>query len=481
MSGRIPVNMNFSIDINDQLWSGKISCSLQIFSFSIFSKLYQSVEMLSPYRAQPFLTSSIIILTLRGCFPFIQGFPIPTGTKIEINEETSPNRSNFQDIGKIETQIDMALDLLKDLKVEWKGLRLKKDTLKYIDHKEANFRITDVKERIPLVPLERDLIEKRTTEFEVNLSPFFVGLVLTLLSNLFAFMVRLYKRSLQEYRLNMVTLINYYGVEFINFIVCLQNLAVMFASVVCHLPLPLARALHFLLDFAGFQAVGFVILVAVIRLLFVIKFTRMVELNQEATTKKLSVCMGIFYLIVTMAFLPHQLSSGYISPFDAYLSGTTATITMNRYSIAHCVHMLIALITALTVYFYIQYYLRTQHSMAIVSAESGHADSIVSFRTMVSASVVCTIMVVLLVILQKTEQHFPLGVVLSSTILIGITYNFARRDSIQSYFNFKLKQFYLVHFIWSQQTSFLKNIIRRTAVSEPSVFYIRSQNAVGQA
>ena len=481
MSGRIPVNMNFSIDVNDQLWSGKISCSLQIFSFSIFSKLYQSVEMLSTYRAQPFLTSSIIILTLRGCFPVIQGFPIPTGTKIEINEETSPNLSNFQDIRKIETQIDMALDLLKDLKVEWKGLRLQKDTLKYIDHKEANFRITDAKERIPLAPIEKDLNEKKTTEFEVNLFPFFVGLVLTLLSNLFAFMVRLYKLSLQEYRLNMVTLINYYGVEFINFIVCLQNLAVMFASVVCRLPLSLARALHFLLDFAGFQAAGFVILVAVIRLLFVIKFTRMVELNQEATTKKLSVCMGIFYFIVTMAFLPHQLSSGYVSPFDAYLSGTTATLTMNRYSIAHCVHMLIAFITALTVYFYIQYYLRTQHSMAIVRAESGHADSIVSFRTVVSASVVCTIMVVLLVILQKTEQHFPFGVVLSSTILIGITNNFARRDSIQSYFIFKLKQFYLVHFTWSQQTGFLQNIIRSTAVSESSVFYIRSRNAVCQA
>ena len=55
----------------------------------------------------------------------------------------------------------MALDLLKDLKVEWKGLRLQKDTLKYIDHKEANFRITDAKERIPLAPIEKDLNEKK--------------------------------------------------------------------------------------------------------------------------------------------------------------------------------------------------------------------------------------------------------------------------------------------------------------------------------
>ena len=439
--------------------------------------------MLSPYRAQSFLTLPIIILTLRDCFQVIQGFPIPTETKIEVNEEISSNLSKFQDIGKIETQIDygiMGLDHLKDLKVEWMGLKLQKDTLRYIEHKESNFGITDVKEKIPIDTTEKDLNEKRTREFEVNFLPFFVGLVLTLLSNLFALMIRLYKRSLQEYRLNMVTLMNYYGIECINFIVCLQNLAVMFTSVVCHLPLPLARALHFLLDFAGFQNAGFVISVAVLRLLFVIKFTRMVEFNQEATTKKLTVCMGIFYLLVTMAFLPHQLSSGYIPPFDAFLSGTTATLTMNRYSIAHSVHMLIALITALSVYFYIQYYLRTQHSMSIVSAESGPADSMISFRTMVSMSIICTFMVILLVILQKTKQNFPFGVVLSSTILIGISFNFARKDCIQSYFIFKLKQFYLVHFTWSQQASFLKTILTSTAVSEPSVFYIRSQNAVGQ-
>ena len=62
--------------------------------------------------------------------------------------------------------------------------------------------------------------EKKT--FKSNLLVFIIGLMMCSMSNLFTYMVRIYKRSIPEFKLNMVVLLNYYCVECVNLIVCVQ-------------------------------------------------------------------------------------------------------------------------------------------------------------------------------------------------------------------------------------------------------------------
>ncbi len=58
--------------------------------------------------------------------------------------------------------------------------------------------------------------------FSSNLLVFIIGLMMGSMSNLFTYMVRIYKRSIPEFKLNMVVLLNYYCVECMNLIVCVQ-------------------------------------------------------------------------------------------------------------------------------------------------------------------------------------------------------------------------------------------------------------------
>ena len=58
--------------------------------------------------------------------------------------------------------------------------------------------------------------------WEPNPVVFIVGLLIGFMSNLFSCMVRIYKQSLPEFKLNMIILLNYYCVEFLNLIVWFQ-------------------------------------------------------------------------------------------------------------------------------------------------------------------------------------------------------------------------------------------------------------------
>ena len=58
--------------------------------------------------------------------------------------------------------------------------------------------------------------------FESNPLVFIIGLMMGSISNLFTSMVRIYKRSIPEFKLNMVVLLNYYCVEVVNLVLCIQ-------------------------------------------------------------------------------------------------------------------------------------------------------------------------------------------------------------------------------------------------------------------
>ena len=85
----------------------------------------------------------------------------------------------------------------------------------------------------------------------------------------------------------------------------------MFSSVVCYIPLLVALTLHLLVDFAAFLNVGFVIALALLRLLFVVEFDRVLACNPQSTTKGLSSFMITVYLMNTAkAFVWVHLSFG---------------------------------------------------------------------------------------------------------------------------------------------------------------------------
>ena len=69
--------------------------------------------------------------------------------------------------------------------------------------------------------VDTDQGETRKT-WEPNPVVFIVGLLIGFMSNLFSYMVRVYKQSLPEFNLNMIILLNYYCVEFLNIIVWFQ-------------------------------------------------------------------------------------------------------------------------------------------------------------------------------------------------------------------------------------------------------------------
>ena len=58
--------------------------------------------------------------------------------------------------------------------------------------------------------------------FKSNPLVFIIGLMMCSMSNLITCMVRIYKRSIPEFKINMVVLLNYYCVEGVNLTVCIQ-------------------------------------------------------------------------------------------------------------------------------------------------------------------------------------------------------------------------------------------------------------------
>ena len=100
---------------------------------------------------------------------------------------------------------------------------------------EADVEILEVKNEMENVQgqkttLKHIALEKGTKKikspgkkkFSSNLLVFFIGLMMGSMSNLFTYMVRIYKRSIPEFKLNMVVLLNYNCVECVNLIVCVQ-------------------------------------------------------------------------------------------------------------------------------------------------------------------------------------------------------------------------------------------------------------------
>ena len=135
---------------------------------------------------------------------------------------------------------------------------------------------------------------------------------------------------------------------------------------------------------------------------------------------------------------------GYISPLNAFLTGQNATLAFNNYSIAHCVHTILCLAIIILSYYYIKYYLRKNHSLATVNAESGGpSKSMFNFKALITASVIGSIALILFAFTQKQTQDFPFGVMLSSFILLGININLACQNNIKEYFFLQVKKFVL--------------------------------------
>ena len=128
------------------------------------------------------------------------------------------------------------------------------------------------------------------------------------------------------------------------------------------------------------------------------------------------------------------------------MSGEPATLAINRYSVEHAVHTLIALIIVTFSYYYIKHYIKTHHSAATVNADVSPSKSMFTIKSVVVAVVLALAVLLAVVFLPKYKHSFPTGVFLSSVFLILIEYNFARKNVIKSYFKLQVRKRLTKHF-----------------------------------
>ena len=128
------------------------------------------------------------------------------------------------------------------------------------------------------------------------------------------------------------------------------------------------------------------------------------------------------------------------------MSGEPGTLAINRYSVEHAVHTLMALIVTTFSYFYIKHYIKTHHSAATVNAEFSPSKSMFTIKGVLVGSALASIVLLTVVFLPKYKHSFPTGVFLSSVFLILIEYNFARKNVIKSYFKLQVRKRLTKHF-----------------------------------
>ena len=128
------------------------------------------------------------------------------------------------------------------------------------------------------------------------------------------------------------------------------------------------------------------------------------------------------------------------------MSGEPGTLDINRYSVEHAVHTLMALIVTTFSYFYIKHYIKTHHSAATVNAEFSPSKSMFTIKGVLVGSALASIVLLTVVFLPKYKHSFPTGVFLSSVFLILIEYNFARKNVIKSYFKLQVRKRLTKHF-----------------------------------
>ena len=128
------------------------------------------------------------------------------------------------------------------------------------------------------------------------------------------------------------------------------------------------------------------------------------------------------------------------------MSGEPGTLAINRHSVEHAVHTLMALIVTTFSYFYIKHYIKTHHSAATVNAEFSPSKSMFTIKGVLVGSALASIVLLTVVFLPKYKHSFPTGVFLSSVFLILIEYNFARKNVIKSYFKLQVRKRLTKHF-----------------------------------
>ncbi len=132
------------------------------------------------------------------------------------------------------------------------------------------------------------------------------------------------------------------------------------------------------------------------------------------------------------------------------MSGEPATLGINRYSVEHAVHSLIALLIITFSYYYIKYYLKSHHSVATVTAEFSPSKSMFTIKSVLAGIALTLTVLVTVVFLPKSNPSFPTGVFLTSVILILVEINFARKHVIKSFFMLQVKKKLTQHFTFIQ-------------------------------
>ena len=121
------------------------------------------------------------------------------------------------------------------------------------------------------------------------------------------------------------------------------------------------------------------------------------------------------------------------------------------------------MITVFGSFLYIKYHLKTHHSQATVRAEANHSKSIISLKTTFKGSIIATLSLVTVSILQIIKQNIPLGVIVSSILLTGIVAHIAMNKKSIKYFLTQVKK-YALQRNWSLPKLGRKNQIDPRAI-----------------
>ncbi|XP_023345035.1 uncharacterized protein LOC111714208 isoform X3 [Eurytemora carolleeae] len=262
-------------------------------------------------------------------------------------------------------------------------------------------------------------------------------LIPSLFSNLSAGVIRLYRNSVPFAKMNIIFIINYYIVEMFNLFISLIALSGMWVSIICKLPLFLGTMVMKSLHWVALNMIGLNIVQAALRMLLVLKFDQMMELEPEQAAKQLFLAVQLIYIPTTIIITVIDLQTGFISPYLGYLLGSRAS---NGHDIAWYttdVNAMLALTGTVFAYTFNTLYLKRKHALIIRREIAPPQQNLISLKKLMVGALALALLALAVFVIQtlvspcNRQTTQPL---LVCCIVVGIQLFYSKNESAWNHF-----------------------------------------------
>ncbi|XP_023333462.1 uncharacterized protein LOC111705217 [Eurytemora carolleeae] len=274
-----------------------------------------------------------------------------------------------------------------------------------------------------------------------NFLVFFYMLIILLIANITTCTIRGYRESLPYLRVNIILILNYYLVEIFNAFVSVVCCASMVSSIMS-LPYWLAFSLELVDVYLVYLSLGLSTTISVSRLLMIIKFDRMIELEPEQLSQRILGFLVIIFTII-MGFPAYvAYTQEAVSPQVVYYTVWEEPTAPHPYLACFTIVWTICVLTTVGPYLFGKYYLKKYHILRMEFENRDEAKNIINMRSVIKTVLFTSFFVVSIVVLRffADQSIFPYGLMMGVLVFTMYLVKFSQNPKIKEYFFHKLTQ-----------------------------------------